>query len=417
MTDSETTATLATQTSDSALDGQPVVRVERDGVEFVLLGTAHVSPTSVAAVEAMLEREQFDAVAVELCDSRASAMRDPEAFKRMDLFRVIREGKTGMVAASLVLTSYQKRLAEQFGIEPGAEMKAAMQGAEQLGLPMWPIDREIGVTLKRCWRGIGLREKFGLLAGLMASVFEREEISEAEIEKLKQGDMMESAFAEFAEHSESLYQRLISERDTFMAAGLREQAGNWPQASAAPRKVLAVVGAGHLAGLTKKLKEQQESPRTLRKELAEVPPAARWPKWLMAGILVAIFVGIGIAFHRDAALGVDALRDWVLWTGGLAALGALLSAAHPLSILAAFVAAPLKPFRPGIPAGAVAALCECWLRRPTVGDFDSLRDDLMRLGGWWRNRVARTLLIFMLVNIGTIAGEYLAGLSILQRLV
>ena len=207
----------------TALADQPIERVQRDGVEYVVLGTAHVSRSSMEAVEALLEHEHFDAVAVELCDSRAQGMRNPEAFKQMDLFQVIRQGKTGMVAASLVLSSFQKRLADQYGIEPGAEMKAAMDGADQRGLPLWLVDREVGTTLKRAWHSVGFWQRFGLLGGMLASVFERENIDEGEIEKLKQGDMLESAFSEFASESEPLYRSLIAERDAYMAARLRDR--------------------------------------------------------------------------------------------------------------------------------------------------------------------------------------------------
>jgi pheromone shutdown-related protein TraB len=396
----------------SALDGQPVARVVRDGVEYVLLGTAHVSRASVDAVRAMLDNEPFDAVAVELCANRARAMRDPEAYKRMDLFQVIRQGKVGMVAASLVLSSYQKRLAEQFRIEPGAEMKAAMEGADARKLPLWLVDRDVGTTLKRCWRGLGFGARMQLLLGLVASVFEREEIAEDDIEKLKQGDLMEGAFAEFARESAPLYERLISERDAYMAAALRSEAAAAPQV----RRVLVVIGAGHLPGTSRQIDMQQEDAAERRRELDVIPPASRWPKYFAIAVLVAIFAAIGWMFHRDSALGAEALKWWVLLTGCGAALGALLSGAHPLSILAAFVAAPLKPFRPGIPAGAVSALVECWLRRPRVGDFETLRDDLGHFGGLWRNRVARTLLNFMLVNFGTIAGEYIAGFHIFKTL-
>lgn len=409
----ETTALSEPGSAPSdALADQPVERVTRDGVEYVLLGTAHVSRSSIEAVDAMLERESFDAVAIELCPSRAKAMRDPEAFKQMDLFQVIRKRQVGMVAASLVLSSFQKRLAEQFGVEPGAEMKAAMTGAEARDKPVWLIDREVGTTFKRSWRSLGFRERMGLLLGLTASVFEREDIDEDEIEKLKQGDLMEGAFAEFAKESETLYKGLIDERDRYMAASLRDQAARLP----AVKKVLVVIGAGHLAGTRGYLETQSQPALTVRHELEQVPPASRWPKYLTVGVLLAIFAAIAWAFHRDAELGAEALKWWILLTGGGAALGALISAAHPLSIIAAFIAAPLKPFRPGIPAGAVSALAEVWIRRPRVGDFDTLRDDLAHASGWWKNRVARTLMIFMLVNFGTIAGEYIAGIHIFKSL-
>jgi pheromone shutdown-related protein TraB len=397
-----------------ALQGQPIERVQRDGVEYVMLGTAHVSRNSVDAVDALLAHEHFDAVAVELCDSRAQSMRDPEAFKQMDLFKVIRQGKAGMVAASLVLSTFQKRLADQSGIQPGAEMKAAMDGADQRSLPLWLIDREVGTTLKRAWHSVGFWQRFGLLGGLLASVFEREEIEQGEIEKLKQGDLLESAFSEFASESQPLYNSLIGERDAFMAARLRQETAR--SATDEPRRVLVVIGAGHLKGLSGLLREQKNDPAATIAELAATPPKARWPKWLAVALVLLVFGAIAYAFHRNAALGTQALTAWVLFTGGFAALGALAAGGHPLSILAAFIAAPIKPFRPGIPAGGISAMAEAWVRRPRVVDFDTLRDDIVHWSGWWKNRVARTLLNFFLVSLGTIIGEYSAGIHIFKSL-
>lgn len=394
------------------LEGQPVERVERDGVAYVILGTAHVSPASVAAVEALYEREAFDAIAVELCESRERSMRDPDAFKRMDLFQVIRQGKVGMVAASLVLGSFQKRLAEQYGIEPGAEMKAAMQCADRDGQPLWTVDRDVGVTLKRSWRSLGLREKLGVLGGLLGSLFEREDIAEDEIEKLKSGDMLEGAFSEFAQSSEKLYEGLIAERDAYMAARLREESSRAPDV----RTVLVVIGAGHMKGLCTHLRGQQTDPAESIADLSRVPPASRWPKYLGYAVVLAIFLAIGFAFYRNPSLGTQALMTWILATGLLAALGALLAGGHPLSILASFIAGPLKPIRMAIPAGAVGALTEAWVRKPQVSDFETMRDDIGQWRGWWRNRVVRVFLLFTLVNLGTIAGEYIAGVHIIHSL-
>lgn len=398
-----------------ALQGQPIERVHRDGVEYVVLGTAHVSRSSMDAVDALLAHEHFDAVAVELCESRAQSMRDPEAFKQMDLFKVIRQGKAGMVAASLVLSTFQKRLADQSGIEPGAEMKAAMTGAEQRNLPLWLIDREVGTTLKRAWHSVGFWQRFGLLGGLLASVFDREEIEQGEIEKLKQGDLLESAFSEFANESKPLYESLIGERDAFMAARLREEAAR--SITSESRRVLVVIGAGHMKGLSQLLREQQDDPATTVAELAKTPPKSPWPKWIAVGLVLLVFAAIAWAFMRNPSLGADALTSWVLFTGGFAALGALIAGGHPLSIAAAFIAAPIKPFRPGIPAGGISAMTEAWVRKPRVGDFDTLRDDITHWSGWWKNRVARTLLNFFLVSVGTIIGEYSAGIHIFKSLI
>jgi len=404
-------APVPTTAADAHAD-QPIAHITRDGVEYTLLGTAHVSRASVAAVRSLIEHSDFDAIAVELCDTRFRAMRDREAWRNLDLLKIIREGKAGMVAANLALSAYQRRLAEQFGIEPGAEMKVAADLAEQRGKPLWLIDREISTTLKRAYRSVRLRDRLGIFSGLVASLFERGDVAEEEIEKLKQGDMLQSAFSEFAQQSEPLYRSLIAERDTFMAARLREESAKQPL-----RRVLAVVGAGHLAGIERELSAQTDAPQGTLGALNSVPPAAQWPKWIGIGLLVAIFAAITYAFYaRGVSFGTLALRDWILFTGIGAALGALAGGGHILSVLTALVVAPLKPFRPFVPVGAVAAAVEMALRRPRVADFEALRDDVIDWPGWWRNRVSRTLLVFLFSNFGMMIGEWMAGIRIFHRM-
>jgi len=395
---------------------QPQIRVERDGVAYTLLGTAHVSRASVAAVRELIESENFDAIAVELCDTRYRALRDREAWRNLDLLQIIRQGKAGMVAANLALSAYQRRLAEQFGIEPGAEMKTAAELAEAQHKPVWLIDREVATTLKRAYRSVGFLQRFGLLGGLVASLFERGEVAEADIEKLKQGDMLQSAFSEFAEQSEPLFRSLIAERDSFMSARLREESAKAQVLGAPVKRVLAVIGAGHLAGMTREIEAQHDDPVTLTQSLNASPPASSLPKWIGFGVLAAIIGAIAYTFTRGAHFGVEAIKVWVLFTGGFAALGVLLGGGHILSALTAFVVGPLKPFRPFVPVGAVAAAVEMSLRRPRVADFESLRDDVIDWRGWWKNRVSRTLLVFLLGNFGMILGEYLAGIRILSKL-
>ncbi|HEX7369318.1 MAG TPA: TraB/GumN family protein, partial [Rhodanobacteraceae bacterium] len=409
MNDSTAVHSSANAATTDPLHDQPLARVERDGVEYVLLGTAHVSRVSAEAVKALAMRESFDAIAIELCESRARGMRDPEAFSKMDLFQVIRTGKAGMVFASLALSTFQQRIAEQYGIEPGAEMKVAMHEADARGLPLWLIDREIGTTLNHAYRGVPFRDRMGIVGSLIASVFSREDIDEAEIEKLKQGDILEGAFGEFARESKPLYEALIGERDRFMAARLREDSLNHPAA----KRVLVVIGAGHLAGIQRELASQKEPPRAVVEPLAAKLPAPKWPKYFAIAVMLAIFAAIGYLFWRNAEMGWHALRDWVIYTAVLSALGAAVAGGHPLSILTAAVMGPLKPLRPpGLSSGVFAGMVEAWLRKPRVADFQSLRHDLLHVSGWWRNRVARTLLVFMLTNLGTMAGEYLAGFTI-----
>lgn len=385
--------------------------------QLTLLGTAHVSQASANEVRELIRSGEFDAVAIELCTSRYQSLTQPDAMAKLDLFQVLRQGKAGMVAASLALGAFQQRIAEQSGIEPGAEMRAAVKGAQRAGLPLYLIDREIGVTLKRIYQNVPWYKRFGLISGLLGSVLSRQKVSSEEIEKLKEGDVLESTFAEFAEQSQTLYEPLITERDRYMALKLVEEL---PDGQAL--RVLVVIGAGHLKGMSDHIHSLDAQPpagdavRQERENLEATAPRSRWWKAVPWVIVALILTGFAIGFSRDTSLGWSLVAEWVLINGGLSALGTLIALGHPLTIAAAFVAAPLTSLNPTIGVGFVTAGVELYLRRPTVGDFSSLRRDVSHWRGWWRNRVARTLLVFLLSSLGSAVATWVAGLRIAGQL-
>jgi pheromone shutdown-related protein TraB len=390
---------------------EPTEEISIGNSRILLLGTAHVSRASAERVEELLQSGRFDAVAVELCPSRYQALIDPDALSRMDLFRVLKEGKASMVAANLALGAYQQRIAEQFGIEPGAEQRVAVRHAQEHHLPALLIDREIGVTLKRVLHNITWWKRFGIFAGLLASVISKDEVSEEEIENLKQGDMLETTFAEFAENRQDLYLPLIDERDRYMAARLRQEIEAHEH-----ENVLAVVGAGHLGGIAGYLRQNETEPQRTIEELDHLPRPSRWPKLIPWVIVALVLLGFALGFSRSSDLGWQLVWDWVLINGSLSALGALIATAHPLTVITAFLAAPVTSLNPTIGAGMVTAAVEIYLRKPRVGDFGELRHDTTTLSGWWRNRVSRTLLVFLFSTLGSAAGTYLAGFRIFDRL-
>jgi pheromone shutdown-related protein TraB len=398
-----------TDTTDAAVEptvpaSEPIRRVHRDGTEFVLLGTAHVSKASVAAVERIVAAETFDAVAVELCPHRADVIQRPDAVQSMDLFHVIREGRAAVVAAGLALGAYQRRIAQQFGIEPGAEMKAALGAAEAHCIPAWLIDRDVGVTLRRTRAAVGFWERAKITGGLIASLIDDAEIEEADVERLKQGDILESAFTEFAKSSPPLFEALIAERDRYMAARLREEA-----ARSRPSRVLAVVGAGHLDGLAKALADETRAPAEVLDPITAEPPESNVGTYFTIAIFLFVFGGFAWGFAQGAHVGLGMVGIWVLSTGIGGAIGALAAGAHPLSIAAAFVASPLTTLHPALASGMASAAVELWARKPTVGDFQRLKDDVGTLRGWWKNRVARTFVVFFLTSLGTAIGVWVAG--------
>ncbi len=393
---------------------EPIVETRVGSTRLTLLGTAHVSRASADKVAELLGDQglEVDAVAVELCRSRVESMTDPDALARLDLFAVIRQKRVYMVAASLALGAYQQRLADQFGIEPGAEQRMALRLAEARRLPVLLIDREVGTTLRRASHNLGFFQRINLFTGLLAGLISRDKVTEEDVEQLKQGDILETAFAEFAQDRAELFAPLIAERDRYMAARLRQEADEHGY-----QHILAVVGAGHLKGLSEQLASDQGRADEILASLDQVPPPSRFWRffpWLLVTLILGVFV---YGFTRSPELGWEMVADWVLINGGLSALGAALAGAHPLTVIGAFCAAPLTSLNPTIGAGMVAGGIELSLRRPSVGDFSRLRDEVTSLRGWWQNRVSRVLLVFIFSTLGSALGTYLAGFRIIDRLI
>jgi pheromone shutdown-related protein TraB len=249
------------------------------------------------------------------------------------------------------------------------------------------------------------------MAGLALGMVSSEEIDEEAIEKLKEGDILESTFTEFAEQSPELFEALIAERDRYMAARLREE-----NMDANGRKVLVVIGAGHMEGMASHLEDSTASPQSERESLDRMPPRAKWPRVIPWAIMVLVLAGFILGFSRSPELGWRLVFFWVAINGGLAALGALIARGHPLTILSAVVAAPLTSLNPTIAAGMVTGLVESWIRKPRVSDLENLRFDITSLKGWFRNPATRILLVFFLSNLGSAIGTWVAGFKIIEAL-
>ncbi len=398
--------------SETLAETQPIEEVNLNGTHITILGTAHVSKASADAVCELIETNQFDTIAIELCESRYNSIVNPNSLADMDLFEVIKSKKASMVAASLALGAYQQRLAEQFDVQPGEEMRVAINLAQDKDLKLELIDRDVGITLKRLYRNIPWWRKLYVISGLVASVLTNEKVSEEEIEKLKTGDMLESTFSQFADSASDLFSPLISERDRFMAAKLGLVANN-PQTN----NMLAVVGAGHLAGIKKTLLSGGEEPEKTIEALTHLPKASSFGKYIPWIIVALVLSGFAIGFNKSTDLGWDLVINWILINGGLSAGGAALAGAHILTVLTAFLAAPLTSLNPTIGAGVVTSAVELYLRKPTIKDFENVRADTTKLSGWRSNRVARLILVFLLSTLGSVLGTYIAGFHIFDAIV
>ena len=370
-----------------------------DGKKILLIGTAHISQSSVDEVNTVINQVKPDTVCIELCSSRYQAMLAKDQWKNMDIFKVIREGKSFLLFANLIMTAFQKRLGSRLGVKPGSEMFEAANVAKKLNSELVLADRDVKITLQRTWRGMRFWGKIKVLGQLLASLFIREEISKEEIEKLKESDALSEAMKMLAEQSPEMKRILIDERDQYMAEKIRQSMG---------KLVVAVVGAGHVKGLTTELENKHNLAA-----LESVPPtgkAVTWLKWGIPTLIIALIV-YGF-FTVDTDVSIEMIQRWVLINGTLSALGTAAAFGHPITIAVAFVAAPFTSLNPTIAAGWVAGLVEALLRKPQVRDFENLADDITHLRGFWQNNITRILLVVIFANLGSAIGTFAGGFAI-----
>lgn len=380
-----------------------VHEISFDEKQILLIGTAHISQSSADEVNSVIDQEKPDTVCIELCSSRHQAMLDKDQWKNMDIYKVVREGKSFLLFANLIMTAFQKRLGSQLGVKPGAEMLEAANAAERVGAELILADRDVKITLQRTWRGMTFWGKMKVLSQLLASLFVREEISKEEIEKLKESDALSEAMQMLAEQSPEMKRILIDERDQFLAEKIKLAQG---------KRIVAVVGAGHVKGLTAELEREHNLA-----ELETVPPPGKIGIWLKWGIptLIVGLVAYGF-FTVETDVSIEMIQRWFLINGTLSALGTAIAFGHPITIATAFVAAPFTSLNPAVAAGWVAGLVEAILRKPQVRDFESLADDITHLRGFWQNNITRILLVVMFANLGSAIGTFVGGFAIASLL-
>ncbi|PTN33595.1 TraB/GumN family protein [Desulfonatronum sp. SC1] len=370
------------------------VRVDERNV--YLVGTAHVSKQSVEDVRTTVEMVHPDTICVELCPSRHRALIDREGWRKMDIMRVIRERKTPFLLAQLILSSFYRKLGDQLGIQPGADMAEGVRLAKETGAHLVLADREVEITLKRTWRHLGFIEKFKMVGQLLMGLIFAGKIDDSVVESLKQKDQMEILMDAFADEFPQVKRRLIDERDLFLAQKIREAPG---------QTVVAVVGAGHMAGIEAHIHQDTElAPLTV------LPPKSSVGSFLKWAIPIAIVVLIAWGFLKEGqAHAMESAIIWVALNSVLAGLGAVLAWAHPLTVLTAMVASPFTSLNPMIAAGFVAGFVQAVIRRPTVADLEDLPQAITSLKGFWTNPLCRILLVVALVNLGSSLAAFISG--------
>ncbi|MBW1889920.1 MAG: TraB/GumN family protein [Deltaproteobacteria bacterium] len=370
-------------------------RLEHGSKEILLIGTAHVSRESTELVRQTIQTEKPDTVCVELCESRFQSIRQKDKWRDMNIIKVIKEKKTFLLLSNLLLASFQKRIADKLDIKPGAEMIEAIESADSCGATIHLADRDIRVTLSRTWRVMGLWAKLKIVFQLALSLGNVDEITEEDVEKMKQEDMLQSLLSEVEKSLPVLRNILIDERDRYLAQKIKDAPGN---------RIIAVVGAGHVPGI-KQYWEQE----TDIDALEIIPPKSKTAglvKWLIpAAILVLLIFGF---FYGGSKAGTDMLTWWVVANGAMAGIGAAAALGHPFTIVSSILAAPLTSLNPMIAAGWVSGLVEAFANKPKVKDLERLPEDILSIKGFWKNKVTRILLVVVFTNLGSTIGTVVA---------
>jgi len=385
------------------VDDNNVTRLQYQDKEILLIATAHVSKESAALVKKVIEAERPDSVCIELDEQRFQNMQNPQAWENTDLIKIIKTKKVGFLAANLLLASYQKQIAKKLDVPVGGEMKQGIESAREVGATLVLADRSIQTTFLRIWRKLSLWEKNKMLVSLLFSFDdEMDDISDQDLQEMLKEDMLNTVLAELREEFPPVGEILVSERDQYLAAKIKEAPGP---------KVVAVLGGAHVPGVKEEIYKTQDIER-----ISVVPPKSRLSKltgWIIPALFVALFA---YAFAGGVQTGLQQLTVWVLWTSFLAAGFTALSLAHPLSILTSFIAAPFTTLNPLLACGWFTGLTEATVRKPTVADVQNVSQDIFSLKGFYKNRLLRTLLVIFMANLGASLGTFIAGADIIRQL-
>lgn len=371
--------------------------------EIFLVGTAHVSQKSVEEVERVIREVQPDTVCVELDEQRHRMLVDQDAWKKLDIFQVVRQKRVLFLLSSLALGAYQRRLGEKLGVRPGAELLAAVKSAESVGAHVVLADRDIQATLKRTWANLGFWDRVNITGGLLAAPFETEEIDAEKIESLKDKDTIGEMLKQVATELPKIKVPLIDERDAYLISSIREAPG---------KKIVGVVGAAHVEGMVRLLEEPVD-----RAKLAVIPPPSPWTRilgWVIPILMLLAFYK-GYHDHQGQRL-EEMLLAWAIPTAALAGAFTIFALGHPITILSAVLAAPITTLHPAIGAGMVTGLVEAWVRKPTVEDCEKVAEAVSSVRAVYSNRVTRVLLVSVLSSIGAALGAWIGATWVVSLL-
>jgi pheromone shutdown-related protein TraB len=373
---------------------------------IILVGTAHISQESVNLVTEIITRENPDGVCIELDDNRYKVLTERKRWQALDLKEIIRNKQLSMLMINMLMASYQKKLGNQLGVLPGAELLAAAETARAHGIPIFLCDRDVRITLRRAWKSTSFLKKGYLFAALLGTIFDRTEVSEEKLSELRKKDVLADLMDEMGDSLPDVKKVLIDERDIYLSEKIRASPG---------KKIVAVVGAGHVEGILRHLPDDNSSQMADLQTLQPVSGSFKLLGWAIPLLIIGSLIAIG--WQKGASVAGANLLYWILANGIPSAIGALLATAHPLTTIGAFAAAPLTSLTPVIGAGYVTAFIQVMTTPPVVREFETVGEDMVHLTRWWKNKLLRVFLVFILTGLGSAIGTWVGGYEIVKNLI
>lgn len=375
-----------------------IVKVEYHGKEIYLVKTAHVSKNSIQDVRECIDEVCPDSICIELDDDRFEKMNNADAWREQDIVKIIKQKKVAFLLVNIILSSFQRRMANSIGTNTGGEMLEGIQKSKELNVPLILSDRPIKTTFSRIWNNLGIIEKSKLLISIIGSVFDNEEITEDDLKALKEADALEAALQEVGKEFPVVKRILVDERDQYLSTKIKNAPG---------KTIVAIIGAAHCSGIIKSINHEyvlSELEDTTKKHyLGSIL------KWVIPFSILSMIV---FTLIKNKNVGLDQIKSWILWNGSMSAIGTAIAFGHPLSIITAFIMAPITSLNPLLAAGWFAGLTEAFVRKPKVKDFEDIAADTSTFKGFWKNRVTRILLIVIFANIFSSIATFVSGLSI-----
>ena len=371
--------------------------------EIYILGTAHVSKISKEEVLKTIDENAFDTICIELDQRRYNSLNNPKKWEETNIIDVIKKKQTGFLLANLILSSYQKRVASKINSQSGIEMITAIKEAKEKNIHLELIDRDIQTTFSRIYQKHNLWQKAKLIVSLISAIFDDEEINDKDIEALKQEDILDMALKDIEKAFPIVSEVLIDERNKILAQNIKKAPG---------KKIFAIVGAAHIPGIVKYINEDIDITEINNKVIK--PKSSKIKGWIIPALIISM---IAITCFKNFDQAKNQMLVWLIVNGGLSALGALIAFAHPLSVITAFIAAPITSLNPLLAAGWFAGIMEAYLRKPKVSDLQNIDEAANSLKGLYQNRFTHVLIVVILANIGSSIGTFIAGLDIFKSFI